>query len=308
MMKDDYKRIHWRAGQEITPDSFTQADNYATAQLNVIRRLINLQFYGLLPAGDGDAPSLTVDASINGTEITINQMCCIGITKNGYLVDFKKNQICAIETNRLMIPKNAARFCYVVLRVKPFELFLVEPVENEETPFALPVYELDIKELQQIAGNELPILKIDCSQHQPAIDRSYVPPCMSLQSFDRLWEYYLELKQLMTDIASIVKDKKARDANYQKLNDPTALLLFDLEQFSPNNPPYYLIQLLKKIIKTIEVYVNQSQWNLKEVLNTPYDHNDITIIIQSITKCFKDIKLYMGKVEAPKAEDFTPRI
>jgi len=332
MMKDDYKKIFWKTGLEITPDTFIQADNYSCAQQNLIRRLINLQYYGLLPVDETGVSSLIVDATISGTEVTIDQLFCQGITKDGYLIDFRKNQICSVDTNQLLIPGKTARAYYVVVRIKPFEYMLVEPVENEETPFALPVYELDIKELSQIEGHELAILKIDNSQQSPKIYRDYIPPCMALRSYEGLIDYYREIKQVIANILSTISAKKTP---YRELIYPFTFLLFDLEQFSPNNPPYHLIQQLKKMVKTIEVYFisfekkfkegestsfsyeesdalvrayNNSQLNLSEVLNTPYNHNDIVIVLSSLAKCFKDIQQFFGKKEVKIEEDSTPRI
>ena len=306
MMKDEYKKIFWDTGLEITPDTFIQADHYLCAQHNLIRKLVNLHYYGLLPADDTDAPSLTVNATLNGPEIAIEQLYCNGVTKDGHLIQFTNDQLRALKKQRLTITGHTSG-CYVVLRVNSFKHTLVEPVENPETPFALPVYELDVKALANIAGNELPVLKIDNSQYGLIINWNYIPPCMAVRSYEKLMEQYRSLKQVATEIVSVMNGKKSQ---YQQVLYPVTLLLFDLEQFSLNTPPYYLVQLLKKTVMTIDFFVKSNEWRLTDVLNMPYLHDDISIILKSLLKSFQDIKLFIGKatVIKEKEEDFTPRI
>ena len=301
-MKYRYNKIFWRAGQEITPETFIQADNYICAQQNLIRKLINLQYYGLLPIDDTNAPSFTVNATLNGAELSIEQLCCNGVTKEGYLIDFNTNQLPSAKKNRLIVPGNASRFSYVVLRIHPFEHTLVEPVVNEETPFALPVYELDIKELTNIEGNELPVLKIDSSQGHPAIDRNYIPPCMSIRSHQQLLDHYWHLKQSLNGILTALNGKKEQ---YAQLIYPVSFLLFDLEQLSLNAPPFHLIQLLKKTVKTIGFFTKNAQWTQAQVINAPYTHDDITPTLQALAKCFQEIHHFIGK---GVKEEFMPRI
>ena len=306
MMKE-YNKIYWRTGLEITPETFIQVDNYVCAQQNLIRKLLNLQYYGLLPEIEGGAPALTVNASLRGSEIMIERLYCNGVTKEGHLIQFGDEQLQAMRNQRLMTKGNTSGGCYVVLRVKSFEQTLIEPVENLETPLALPVYELDVKELMQIAGNELPVLKIDTSQYSPRIDPNYIPPCMAVRSYEKLMEQYHNLKQVVTEIITVISGRKSQ---YQQLLYPITLLFFDLEHFSLHNPPYFLIQLLKKTVKTVDFFVKSNEWNLTDVIKMPYVHDDIVVVLNSLAKCFKDIQLFIGKatVIKEKEEDFTPRI
>ena len=307
MMKDEHKKIYWQTGLEITPDTFIASDNYVSAQQNLIRKLVNLQYYGLLPVSDASAPSLIVNASMNGSEISIEHLFCNGVTRDGYLIQCNNEHLPALRRQRLTVAGRSSGYSYVVLRTIPFEQTLVEPVENEETPFALPVYELDVKELTQIGGNELAILRIECSPYSSRIDLNYIPPCMAIRSHEKLIEQY---RLMMQAVDRILKAMLGKKSEYQQVLYPFTMLLFDLEQFSPHNPPYYLVQTLKKTIKTVDFFVKSSQWNLTEVMNIPYIHDDIDLMLQALAKCFQDIQIFIGKatVVKEKEEDFTPRI
>jgi len=300
-MKSEYHKIFWKAGQEITPETFIQADHYVCAQQNLIRKFLNRQWYGLLPADDAGAPSFTVNASVQGAAVRIDQLCCRAITKEGYLIAFDPKLLPSVQQDRLSLAALQQGIYYVVLRILPFEHALLEPVVNEETPYALPVFEFDLKPPTNIAGNELPILKIDASRQ--AIDPRYIPPCMSLSANRQLIENFLSLKQSAATVKSMLAGKKEQyaDALY-----PVAMLLFDLEQFSAYDPPYYMIQLFKKFFRTIGYFIPQLQKQLEEAVNTPYYHNDISSLLQSIEKCFGDIQQFLG--EKVVEEDFTPKI
>ncbi|MDR0795085.1 MAG: hypothetical protein LBE79_03400, partial [Tannerella sp.] len=67
-------KIFWRIGQEITPETFIQADNYICSQHNLIRRLIANNNYGLLPQIEPDTPSLTVKINLNNRDIYVENL------------------------------------------------------------------------------------------------------------------------------------------------------------------------------------------------------------------------------------------
>ena len=300
-MKSEYHKIFWKAGQEITPETFIQAEHYICAEQNLIRKFLNRQWYGLLPAGESGAPSFTVNANMQGTAVRIEQLCCRAITREGYLIAFDHALLPAMQQDSLSFAASQQGIHYVVLRVFPFQRTLLEPVENEATPYALPVFEFDLKTLTNIAGNELPILKIDCTRQ--AIDPRYIPPCMSVSVEQQLIENFLNLKQAAATVRSMLAGKKEQ---YAATLYPVAMLLFDLEQFSAYDPPYYMIQLFKKFFRTIGYFIPQLQKQLEEAVNTPYYHNDISSLLQSIEKCFGDIQQFLG--EKVVEEDFTPKI
>ena len=298
-----YNKLFWRTGQEITPETFIQSDNYICAQHNLIRQLIHRQYYGLLPVNDADTDMFSVNATLNGSEISIDQLCCNGITKEGYLISFDNDQLPSIAKQMPLSISKTPGIYFVVLRIAPFEQTLVEPVINEDVPLALPVYGLDIKESTNIEGNELPILKIDNSEANPAIDRNYIPPCMAVCSYQPLVDQFEELKETLNTILSMILKKKDQ---FQSLIYPVSFLLFDLEQFSKNASPGDLIQLLKKTVKTFEFFIKNASLNYAKAVNAPYCRDDIAPALQSLIKCFQDVQRFIGEVKQEK--EFMPRI
>ena len=297
-------KIFWRVGQEITPDTFVQADNYICSQHNLIRRLISGKYYGLLPQTDADAPSLSVKANLNNRDLHIEQLACNGTTEAGYLALFEHSWLSSLPKRRLSIPDSNANAFYIVLRINPYEQVLIEPVDNEEAPKAHSVYELDIRKLDEIAANELVILKIDNSNHSQAIDINYIPPCMSVNSCSVLLEVFNLVKQLLTEIRTIIESKKDQ---FGKLMYPLTLLHHELNEFSLTDSPIAFVRLIKKIIITYQFFIPDIQKIMLPDSFSKYCHNDAAVTFKSLLSYLNEVKLMVGKVEEVE-EDFMPQI
>ena len=308
-MKQKYNKIFWQVGQEITPETFIQADRYICSQQNLIRRLIAHQHYGLFPQTASETPSLYIKASLDSKDIYIEELVCEGITSSGYLIEFDKNIISSVKNKRLSIPGSNQKAYYIVLRVNPFEEVLIEPVENEETPLSQPVYELDIRELEQIREDELSILKIAMDGVSPKIDSDYIPPCMSVNSCSMLLENYKQIKQVLTEIQSHINLKKAL---YSDSVYPVSFLLFELIEFPLADPPVSLIRLIQKIIRTLNFFIPEIRNISEPDLLTGYNHNDITGIFRSCIIYLQEVQVVVSKEEKKvivvEEEDFTPKI
>ena len=304
-MDQSFKKIFWRIGQEITPDTFIQADNYICSQHNLIRRLIAGKYYGLLPQMVDEAPSLTVEANMNNRDIYIKQLTCNGITPAGYLVQFDDSLSDSLPKRQLTLPNTNATAFYVVLRINPYEQVLIEPVDNDEAPEARSAYELCIRSLDQISSNELAIVKVDNSQQSPAIDGNYIPPCMAVDSGSVLLEMYTSVKNLLADIRVIIESKKDQ---FGKLMYPLTLLHHELNEFLLSEPPISLIRLIKKFMMTYHFFVPDIRMVTMPESIDEYNHNDVAIIFRSLLSCLQEVKLMIGKVEIVIEEDFTPRI
>ena len=305
-MQQIFKKIYWRIGQEITPDTFIQADKYICSQHNLIRRLIAGKYFGLLPQSEADALSLTVEAVLNNRDINIKQLACNGTTASGYLALFEHDLLDAQPKRPLTLPDTNATAFYVVLRVEPYEQVLIEPIENNEAPEACSSYELLVRTLDQIEANELAILKVDNSQRTPVIDNDYIPPCMSVNASSVLLEMFATVEKLLEEIRSIIENKKDQ---FGKLMYPLIMLHHELKEFSRSEPPIALIRIIKKFIMTYHFFVPDTRMIVLSDSIGAYNHNDVAIIFKSLLSSLQEVKLMIDKVEEVIIEeDFTPRI
>jgi hypothetical protein len=311
------KKIYWRIGQEITPETFIQADNYVAGQHSLIRRLIAQKSYGLLPpveaSPDDDSPavsrtttltsSLTVKADLNNGEIRIGHLECIGTTDAGYLIDFENIFLDSLPKKQLPVPTANAAAYYLVLRINPFEQTLIEPVEDEEAPQAHSFYELAIKELEHIGADELALLKINNRTHSPEIDATYIPPCMSVNACANIVETCRLFRNLFAEIRKHIEQKRDR---FDPVVYPLAMLGYELDEFPSTEPPIALVRLIRKIILTCRFFIPEvGKINLPDSSAT-YNHNDVSIIFNSLLSSLQTIIKIVG--QDVEEEDFTPKI
>jgi len=300
-MDQKRKKIFWRIGQEITPDTFIQADNYLCSQHNLIRRLIADNSYGLLPQTETAPPQFTVKTNLNNRDVSIEQLVCSGTTAAGYFVEMENAMLASLPRKYLSIPDFGGKACYLVLRINPFEQVLIEPVRDEEAPQAHAVYELNIRELNRIGEDELAILKIDNSNNMPVINPNYIPPCMSVNACSKLLETFSQLKQFLIEIMSHIEHKGLLVGTTIY---PLRMLYDDFDDFSLSNTPIALIRLIKKIIRTCRTFIPDLRTlDLPDLLHG-YNHNDVSITFQSLLSYLQKMVKIVGQGE----EDFTPRI
>ena len=300
-MERKKNKIFWRIGQEITPETFKQADNYICSQHNLIRRLIASNQYGLLPQSETNSSPFTVKTTLNNREISIEQLVCSGTTAAGYLVEMESAMLASLPRKYLSIPDSAAKALYIVLQINPFEQTLIEPVSNEEAPTAHAAYKLQIRELDRIDEDELAILKIDSSNYAPQIDPNYIPPCMSVNACSKLLDTFSRLKQLLTEIMSHIRHKGLLVGTTIY---PLTMLYDELEDFPLSGQPIALIRLIKKCIRTYQCFIPDIRRIDTPDLLSAYNHNDVSITFQSLLSYLQNVSKIVGQGE----EDFTPRI
>ena len=299
-------RIFWRIGQEITPDTFIQADKYISCQHSLIRRLIAGKYFGLIPPCAESALTHTIRVRMDYRDVHVEQITCCGTTESGFIVQFTKDMLAALPHQQVSVPNTRASAYYLVLRVNPFEQVLIEPVDNNEAPEAHSAYELSIKELAQIGPDELAILKLDCTGRSQAVDPEYIPPCISIDSYSKLLNLFDSIKTLFTEIRTIIHAKKDQ---FGKLMYPLTLLHHELNEFAPSSPPIALVSLIKKFILTYQYFIP----DIRKIINSDsldkYCHNDISLIFKSLLSCLQEIKMMVSQVEIEEEEeDFTPKI
>ena len=304
-MKRIYNKIFWRSGLEVTPETFIQADRHYYYQQNLIRKAMNFPYYGLLLIDEEDKQEFSINADVDTQSVRIEQLCCRGTTKEGFFVDFDESALRIATKRNLSVSNLSSGKYYLVIRINPYEQVLIEPVENEETPLSHPAYEFDIKDLSQIKGNELPLLKMVSDGHTLQIDPHYIPPCMSVRSHKKLMEYYLSYKKMANEVVGLFNQKKTRFSNFVF---PVSLLVYDIDQFSLSEPPYALVQQVRKLLKAFGFFVTELTSKIEQVLHIPYNHHDVDGLFGALSTCLQEVLFVVGKEEEVIEEDFTPKI
>jgi hypothetical protein len=251
------KKIDWKQGMIITPETFIESDNYQEFHDEINRKLIIQKSYGLLPNS-----KFFIEANIVDSKLEIKRIYCEAITKNGGLIFIDKNY--SIPLTNL-----ASGEFYVAAKMKESSRF-----EVNEIPYIQSEYDFELIQIK--SGTEclddqlFPIMKISTlSGSQEILD--YIPPCISISSCGILIDLQDAIKKISNEIIVLIGKK-----NYEPyLLYNLTMLFLELNNYSKNETPYILVLQLKKIIKTILLCNPDIDDSAETFIQRSYDHNDI---------------------------------
>lgn len=238
---DEHKRIYWERGLDITPEIFTEADNYHIAQQNKIARLYAFRLYGILPGS-----TFEIKSRINNYEIFFDEIYCKAITRNGCLVDIQND----ISFEEVSLRELINGEHYVILSSNPYH---PEPIKKGGR-YARVKYHIEIKEARQCTGDGIPILKIRYNRdsHCWQIEQNYVLPHVCLSTSEILKQkYHLIREELNAVIEKISLDELA---GFQ-----ARLLEVELKNYSLQESPAELALLLKKITSVLKLHFERTK-------------------------------------------------
>lgn len=287
----NYNRIFWEKGLDITPEILIESDNYNAQQHNIIRKISTLQSYGILPES-----KFLIKPTINNDILSIHISNCSAITSHGYLINI--NNHIALKEIKLYECTNEDH--YIILRVQPYDI----ESAGENTPYAQPKYDVEIKEARKEIEDGIPILKISRINKCWEIDADYIPPSVSICSNENLTAKYAKITDKIIEISG-----KLLDDNYTSLQ--IKLLEIELKNYSLYESPFELVNTLKKIMAIIELYF-QKTLNIndliqaKEFIEKKYSHNEIAIILAFCMECLDVINQKLDEKPEPTEEKPEP--
>ena len=304
---EKHKRIYWERGLDITPEIFIATDNHHLSQQSIIAQLHAVRSYGILPAGG----VFKITPRINNDELFVDELYCIAVTQNGYLIDIQNDV--AFEKMSLRELTNEEHF--VVLRVNPF----LPTAITEEEPYAQATYRVEIKEARQNIEDGIPILKIGYSKESRCweIEKNYVLPNVCLFTSEIFVQKHHNIqKELNAILGKLSSDEPACFQG--------KLLEMELKNYSLRESSADLALLLKKMITVFKIYLEKINnanealmASMERFLQTPYNHNDALLLLQMGIDCLRNINQGLDEkpvpvvakpVEEPKVEEILAEI
>jgi len=256
---ENYNRIDWKKGLDITPDIFIRSDDYHVAQRNFLGRFFAYKIYGILPNS-----RFHIETRINNRKISVDYIECKAITNDGCLINLQNNIPYASETE---IEENGEEF-YLFLIVNPYTL----PAEPHGFS-ASHKYGFVCKNIEEPIEKGVPVAKFIKDFQSWVIDDNYIPPSMALNAVEKLLNRYTEIKNIITEI--IRKLPEEYPFYFQ-----ITMLDLELNHYALYEPPEGFVLLMKKFVLIFQHYLKTVK-NLEEspVLKTfmeePYRHYDI---------------------------------
>lgn len=194
------KRISWKKGMRLTDEILSMSDNCTSELIGKALVLSAGGNFGLFPNSHPFSLSLDINKNI----IDVVSMNCLGITRDGTLIDvnFDTNYTNSFDT-RTVIPGSNEDEVFI--------LCVSSTGEWRDTNDGLcePAYSFNIiDENTSVPANSLPIARIVYDEYCWRMDEiDFVPPCLFVSSHDKYEELYSRFKQLLGKLDTILPHK-----------------------------------------------------------------------------------------------------
>lgn len=187
------KRISWKKGMRLTDEVLSMSDNCTSELIGKALVLSAGGNFGLFP----NSRPFSLSLDINKNIVDVVSMTCLGITRDGTLIDvnYDTNYTNSFET-RTIIPSTNEEAVFI--------LCISSTGEWRDTNDGLcePAYSFSIiDENSPVPANSLPIARIVYDEYCWRMDEiDFVPPCLFVSSHDRYAEQYSRFKQLLSNL------------------------------------------------------------------------------------------------------------
>lgn len=311
-----YQAVNWADGMKVNKEHFINTENFTIDQLRDVASLtVNRWNFGMLPPLTGSG-ALTSDYAVNKTttnqlQITINH--CQAITPGGVrisivnesLKEFIRLSDVLEDAAEQGLEAETTELFYVVLVVSLFEKMASGNPDPEEIPirqpYTQPKYTVQIMNAGSLNKDEmgayhLIIGRIRKTGTEFFKDESFIPPCSSVSSNDKLLGNYRQINHYLSDIQNI-SAQIIQKINYKNQKSPVALNIkhacqvvldycaahyFSLRNILHQQPPIYLVDTLSRLANGLHSYIISLPENEKEeMLNYFFEWSDITPVLFS---------------------------
>ena len=194
------KRISWKKGMRLTDEILSMSDNCTSELIGKALVLSAGGNFGLFP----NSRPFSLSLDINKNIIDVVSMNCLGITRDGTLIDvnYDTNYTNSFDTRTVIPGSNEDAF---------FILCVSSTGEWRDTNDGLcePTYSFNIiDENTSVPANSLPIARIVYDEYCWRMDEiDFVPPCLFVSSHDKYVELYSRFKQLLGKLDTILPHK-----------------------------------------------------------------------------------------------------
>lgn len=188
--------------------------------------------------------AFNADINIEGDTLIIKNLVVRAITPQGEIIDIN-------EPSKKQVIQNVSQ-AYIVL----------------------PNFQI----VENLFNNALfvPIAKINNNY----LDYNYIPPCVSINSNQKLLEIYTEICNITGNIVMQIKEQE----RYKTISLPLSLLMLELKNYSTFESPAELFLLVKKIIMLFEETLTEN------LLDQTYCHTDIYIIFSIALNSLRELE------------------
>jgi hypothetical protein len=286
-----YFQVNWVNGMKITSGHFIELENHFIHRIqSSFKGVVNDLSYGLIPGGEKErnVPQFSISFGENKIKLLNN---LYALSPDGHFIQLPADLEFSIAK-----PISEASAYFLVISIKPFERIPYGLIDEQESPLrfpeSIPEYQFqllphNVNSIHSFGGCIVPIGKFVGSTFEE--DKSYIPPCTSLQAHPALQESYNTLRVAFNDL-----EKKTLELLGEQ-NIPNRMMLVNLVNFFnenktafdwyvPHQPPVFMFEKVNKVARIIfysseiqKVQIKDELKNLLQgIMNFKYDHLDIS--------------------------------
>jgi hypothetical protein len=280
---ENYSKIDWKKGLDITPEIFIRSDNYHIAERNLLGRFLAFRTYGILPNS-----RFHIEKNIENNSISVRNLECTAITNEGYLINVKSDTHYPRITN---ISETDSEL-YLVLTIDPYALLV-----DERGVATTQMYGFVFKKMDEPIEKGIPILKIFKESQGWRIDDNYIPPAVALNAVNDLKQKYIEINNLL----SIILEK------FPEEEMQLMMLHLEMNNYSMQASPQEFVLLLKKYCLIFQRYLKTAK-NMEEssvykkFMEESYNHLEIGNVLKTGFACLTMINQNIDEKTVPEED------
>lgn len=185
------KRIFWKKGMRLTDEVLILSDNCTAELIGKVLALNAGGNFGLFPGGYPFSVSLDINKNI----VEVVELNCLGITRDGTLIDVHYDTAYTNSSvTRATIPAASEDTAYFLCVYSTGEL------RDTNDGMCEPAYSFAvIEENSPVPANALPVAHLVYDEYCWRMDEiDFVPPCLYISSHAKYGELYDRYLQLLT--------------------------------------------------------------------------------------------------------------
>jgi len=265
---------------KIASGHFIDLENHFIHRIqSSFKGVINNLTYGLYPRGELNES--IPQFSISFAENKIRPVRDIfALTPDGYLISLPANLEFSIAK-----PLTEAAYYYLVIGIKPFERVPFGLIDEGENPLrfpdVIPEYQFslvpqNLNTLHSLGNCVVPVGKYSGLTFDE--DKSYIPPCSSIQVHPALLECYNSLHLTFNELEKKVVELLGKQNVANRMTLINLLNFFNenktaFEWYVPFQPPVFLVESVVKVARII--------YYTSEIQNAPLK-DDVKSLLQGI--------------------------
>lgn len=275
------RRVYWKKGMKLTDDILRLSDSYHAALVNHAFTLAAVGRFGLLPSKHPFQISLDINKNI----IEVVALDCLGLTKNGQLIDISlDSRFSHIGDTRVAIPSQTDDRNYLLL------VSVTDQWRDLGDSSCEPQWQCSlIEENTPIPEDALPLARIINDMGWREDDINFLPPCMFLSSHEKYVSLCNAFRELLGKMEQLVYNKLNTESGDAKrlLWPEIKRLVIVMDKESDTLTPMSLLAKIQECISdfhcacTLDEFLGLSEADkYAEFVRIPYNYKDCYVKIK----------------------------